>query len=330
MRLLAAGCFALAILVGCGEGGQTSSTIPATGGGSTPPPLLMTPPAGKIYLGVYVNPSQIPSPPPTLLSGFEQSIGRNLALSTHYYGFYDTFPGPYEADDIAHGRIPIDSWDCQPPNAAIAAGKDDAAIIKRADAIKAFGYPIFLRYMWEMNLPATINFRWICYDPATDLPEGEFSPQEYIAAWDHIRAIFAQQGVSNVIWVWNPSGSRNPISYYPGASEVDWTGFDKYDDANLDFFDTYAQAYSFLAPLGKPILVGETGATEQIQPTFFADAPSVLENDFPLIKGFVYFDSMNVNFAGSYSWVIGNGTLSNFAAMANNPYLSATEPPLVP
>jgi hypothetical protein len=249
-----------------------------------------------------------------------------MALATHYYGFYEPFPGTAEADDVANGRIPVDSWDCEPPNAAVAAGRDDAAIRRVADNIKAFGHPIFLRYMWEMNLPATATFRAACYDASTDLANGVFSPQEYVAAWDRIRAIFGQEGVSNVVWVWNASGSKNPLPYYPGDSEVDWVGFDRYDDGNVSFYSTYSLPYSWLQPLGKPIMIGETGATQQIQSTFFASAPSMLAKSFPLIKSYIYFDSMNPNFAGSYSWVIPQQNLDAFAAMAKDPYFSATQP----
>jgi beta-mannanase len=177
-----------------------------------------------------------------------------------------------------------------------------------------------------MNLPATATFRALCYDPATDLANGVFSPQEYVAAWQRIRAIFAQEGVSNVVWVWNASGAKNPMAYYPGNSEVDWVGFDRYDDGNVSFYETYAQPYGWLAPLGKPIMIGETGATQQIQASFFSSAAETLKNSFPLVKSYMYFDSANPNFAGSYSWVIPQQNLSAFAAMAKDPYFSATHP----
>lgn len=322
-----ASTLALAALTCCGTGGpgKGAGTIPGPPG-PTLSPLLLLPASGSIYLGVFVNPSQMPSPPPSLLAGFEQQVGRRMAVSTHYYGFYESFPGPYEADDVANGRIPIDSWDCQPSNAAVASGVDDSAIRARADAIKAFGHPIFLRYMWEMNLPATPTFRNICYDKVNDLPNGVFSPQNYIAAWDRIRMIFAQENVTNVVWVWNPSGAKNPLPYYPGASETDWVGFDRYNDGNVSMLATYQQPYAWLAPLGKPIMIGETGATETVQRAFFASAPQTLQTYFPMVKAYMYFDSTNVNFAGSYSWVISPTNIPSFATMANDPYFSARQP----
>jgi hypothetical protein len=323
-------CTALAF-AGCGEGAPKGSSA-ITGLPTSQPSSnlnLLLPPAGSIYLGVFVNPSQQPSPPVSLLSDFETSIGRRMAISTHYYGFYDSFPGYYEQDDEANGRIPVDSWDCQPSNAAVASGKDDAAIVARAQAIKAFGYPIFLRYMWEMNLASSPTFRAICYDPKTDLPNGQFSPQNFIAAWDHIRAIFTQQGVKNVVWVWNPSGASNPLAYYPGNGETDWVGFDRYDVGNITMEETYSQAYAWLnsPTIKKPIMVGETGASTAEQPQFFSSAATTLETQFPNIKAYMYFDSANPNYADTYNWGIESTAGFNaFAAMANEPYFSATQP----
>jgi len=323
--LLAAAFVALSVLpVACGEGSAppASSPLPVE---TLAPTNLLVPPSGSIYLGVFVNPNQEQPPPLTLLSDFEVSIGRRLSLATHYYGFYDSFPGQYEINDVANGRIPIESWDCGTANAAIAQGNQDNVIRERADAIKAFGSPMFLRFMWEMNLPSSPKFRSICYDPKTDLPNGVFSPENFIAAWDRIRTIFAREGVTNVVWLWNPSGASNPLAYYPGASETDWVGFDRYDDGNVPMYQTFKQSYGWLQPLGKPILVGETGATVQEQPDFFANAVATLSGNFPQIKGLNYFDSINV-YATIYSWVIPSATLSDFAAMANESYFSATEP----
>lgn len=315
-----------AALAGCGEGSPSQGPISNVPTALPSTADLLTPAPGSIYLGIFVNPNRTPDPPPSVLSDFEAQIGRRMAISTHYYGFYDQFPGPYEQSDEANGRIPIDSWDCQPSNAQVASGAEDGTIRERADAIKAFGYPIFLRYMWEMNLPATPTFRQICYDSATDLPNGQFSPQYFIAAWDRIRAIFAEEGVTNVVWVWNPSGAGNPLAYYPGKDETDWVGFDRYDDGNVSMQATYQNAYTWLASLGKPIMVGETGATAQMQPAFFSSAAATLQNDFPLVKAFMYFDSANPNYAETYNWALTSDTIPDFAAMANQPYFSATEP----
>ncbi len=306
-------------LAACGGGG---------GGGPAPvptaPPTVnaVVPPAGSIYLGAFSNPDRVTPPPVAALATLESEVGRTMALTQHYFGFYDNFPGAYEADDAAHGRIPIDSWNCAVPDAAIAAGNQDTYLRKRADALKAYGRPIFLRFMWEVNLPADQTLRTACYDPATDGPNETFAPAPFIAAWIHMRNIFLSEGATNVIWLWNPSASNVPLSYYPGGANVDWVGIDDYDATGLSFGSTFAQAYLWLAPLNKPIMIGETGAPAAVQPAFFGSAAATLQALFPQIKGLVYFNSSTV----SNSWVLSPSGLAAFGAMAKAPYFAARYP----
>jgi hypothetical protein len=311
-----------AALAACGGGGGGAGPGPGNTAGPTNPPAPNVVPSGAIYLGAFVNTSGVNPPPASDITTLETEIGRTLALSLHYHGFYDVFPGAVEAADAAAGRIPIESWNCQYPNSAIAAGNQDTAIRQRADALKAFGKPIFLRYMWEMNAPSSANYRSTCWSATTDDPNGIFSPTQFIAAWDHIRAIFAQEGASNVIWVWCPTAQTDPSAYYPGASEVDWVGFDKYDGTNATFAATFQTAYGYFSNLGKPLLIDETGANAANQPAFFAAAPTTLQTQYPLIKGLVYFDASG----DTGAWVLTTAGLSAFATMGADPYFSAMGP----
>jgi hypothetical protein len=314
--------FAFALVAGLGACSGGAGSAPSS---SSPTPSATSPdlvPANGVYLGAFINNGTPPPPPLTPLTAFEGQIHRTMAITQHYYGFYDTFPGTAEDQDVAAGRIPIESWDCGLPNSAVISGSQDAAIRRRADAIKAFGHPLFLRYMWEMNLPATPTFRQVCHSATTDEPNGIFSSVQFVGAWDRIRGIFAQEGVSNVVWLWNPSGSNDPRTYYPGPAETDWVGVDKYDDANVSFLETYAQAYGYLAPYGKPILIGETGAAATIQPQFFGSAAATLQSAYPLVKGYVYFDSTGF----TNDWGFSPQGMAAFETMASNPYFSAKGP----
>jgi len=315
MRLHVLSTLALAsfaLLTGCGGGGASadSSSGPHFTGNA---PLI---PSGGIYLGAFVNAGGT-APLGQQLTQFESQIGRTLALSGHYYGWSSPFPTQAEQNDAAVGRIPVISWNCGPPNAQVAAGDDDANIIAHATALKAYGGPVFLRYLWEMNLGAEANNRTSCYDPASDSPGGEFSPTEFIAAWNHIRAIFVAQGAKNVAFLWNPGGGGiNPGFYYPGGSNVDWVGIDEYDRTNVPFADVY-DLYAAEIGYNKPIMVGETGANAAYQPVFFSDAAAVLKTTFPAIKGYMYFDA-----EGKDDWRLSSAGITSFAAFANDPYLA--------
>jgi mannan endo-1,4-beta-mannosidase len=170
-----------------------------------------------------------------------------------------------------------------------------------------------------MNLPAGNFTRTACYDPNTDLPNQYFSPVQFKAAWAHIRQIFAQEGATNAVWLWTVSGAgANALSYYPGPSQVDWVGFDNFDLTGTSLSATLGPTYSLLAPYGKPIMVTETGAGQSIQTPFFNSAATTLQTQFPLIKGFVYYDGIGIQ-----DWRIVPAAIPAFATFANNPYMAA-------
>jgi len=314
-------------LSGCGGGGGASSRVtPATPAPLTSPIAvgLGLPAAGTIYLGGFINPSGLPyGNTAPYVAAFETQIGRKLALDLQFSTFTTKFGGRGEQDDYANGRIPIYSWNCGSTNAQIAAGDVDASIRLQADSVRTYAWPVFVRYLWDMNLPAGNFTRTACYDPATDLPNNYFSPTEFIAAWTHIRQIFAQEGATNAIWLWTvASAGTNELAYYPGASQVDWVGFDDYDLTGSTFADTYAPAYSLLAPLNKPIMISETGAGQTIQTPFFDSAVATLKTQFPQVKAFVYYDGIGIQ-----DWRITPASLPAFTTFADNPYMAARYAP---
>ncbi len=305
---------------GCGGGGG-SAAAPAT-----PSPLssplavgVATPPPGSIYLGGYIDPSGLPfGNSPTSIGAFEAQIGRKLALDLEFASFSTKFGGFNELGDYANGRIPIFSWDCGPPNAHIAAGTFDASIRIQADAIRAYGWPVFVRYMWDMNLPPDPE-RAQCFDPTTDLKDGYFSPPAFIAAWTHMRLIFAQEGATNAIWLWSVNATgANPLNYYPGAAQVDWVAFDSFDSDAATFDATLTPTYAELAPLQKPIMVSETGAGQPVQTQFLDGAATTLQAQFPAIKGFVYYDGI-----GAQDWRLTPASMPAFTTFAESPYMAA-------
>ncbi len=296
----------------------------------------LEPPPGPIYLGAYVNPKGL-GESVGAVQEFETSINRTLALNVHYYEWTELgeqFPAALETDDLAAGRIPVVSWNCGVPNAVVASGSVDSTIIAAARAIRSYGGPVLLRYMGGMNLADTANGRTACHGP-NDNPDGHFSPQDFITAWRHIRKVFACpngsspcQPVTNVVWLWNPAGAGVPFAgYYPGDNEVDWVGIDVLDfsqpSAEDQFFDTVSPLYTGLTALagGKPIML-QTAALHGNQVSYLnTDAPvRSLKNNFPKIKGLIYYDSKDSDF----DWTLDNqGGYCAFIILALTQYMSA-------
>jgi hypothetical protein len=273
------------------------------------------------YIGAYVAPDH-EKPSPASVAGFERQIGRTLGYDIHYNGWKTDFPGRFEDDDVAHDRIPLLSWHCGDSNAHIERGDDDALIRARADALAAFGHPVFLRYEWEMNLNARTKSRKACYDPKTDLPTGLFSPTHFVAAWKRIHSIFLARGATNVVWLWNPgAGGPDPAQYYPGNDEVDWVGLDSYDRHDYSFEDTFVPYLDDLSQFRKPMMITETGAPAHFQPEFFATALDTLKFRYPLVRAFSYLDSQSTD-----NWSLTPQGLAGYKRLANSPFMSARQP----
>ena len=76
---------------------------------------------------------------------------------------------------------------------AVARGDYDFYIDLWASEAARFGKPFFLRFGHEMNDP--YRYPW---GPQNN------SKEEFIAAWQHLRARFERAGARNVMWTWSP------------------------------------------------------------------------------------------------------------------------------
>jgi Glycosyl hydrolase family 26 len=242
---------------GTGTVGASAATSPATTASPSPVRTATLPdPRRRMLLGAYVS---LPGEP-TAEASIEQrerAIGRHYDLELTYYNWTDPFPDSGEAAIVAHGRAPVMAWYGPDKDlgsshtlAEITDGSDDSWIARQAAAIKAFGYPIYLRLMPEMNENS--------YGYSGD-------PRAFIAAWRHIHDIFSRVGAANVVWVWCPNLlPDNWDSYYPGNAYVDVIGVDGYSNTTYTW-QTFKQMFSgffehFAAFSGhKPQMVVETG-----------------------------------------------------------------------
>jgi len=300
-----------------------SSSSPTTSAGSTGPAIRgPLPPATGAWVGAWVKPA-VPTQAGRVdaVAGFEAEIGRPLAVVHSFHKWADEFPTEADTKLAAQGKVVMISW-AGDDTRVIQSGRYDAMIRARAEAVKAWGVPVLLRFRWEMNRPNLGALVW--------------SPGDYIAAWKHVRAIFASVGASNAAWVWCPIATdfdaTNGAAFYPGDDEVDWMCTDVYPGPDYDSFATVASPFlSFAAEHPKkPIIIAEYGA-ENTQPArraqWITDASAFVRTQ-PQIKAWVYFEAQSTENGVSRDFTI-SGTkapLLAFKSMAALPYFNPPVP----
>ncbi len=174
------------------QGGSSSPGEPGTVAPESGPAARLIPSSGA-YLGAYVGPtSYTPDAEIAAVREFEQSVGAPLALVHNYHPWYSPFPNAADQYFVRHRQGAAADLGRYPDTKKIIAGDYDALIRERAEAVKQLGRPILLEFRHEMDRP---NLQWAIH-----------GPKNFIAAWDHIRAIFRQVGATNVGWVWCPTG----------------------------------------------------------------------------------------------------------------------------
>ncbi len=264
--------------------------------------------------------------------------------------FFSDFSQPYPAEEWrtswARGELPMISFEPvlqdsaigQPKLRDLYSGVYDDYLRQWADATKAQGLPVALRFAHEMN------GNWYSWSESMN---GN-APGDYVLAWKHVHDLFAAEGVTNVLWVWSVNRidtlkDKSIGKYYPGADYVDWVGMNGYYRKDvLDQVPSFAATFNMtlgalrtVAP-GKPILITETSAgtgeatrVEWID-SFFA---GLLAN--PDIFGFVWFNESKETGCGAggtspCDWAIqySDATTKAFAAgVADARYGSGAPPP---
>jgi hypothetical protein len=313
----------------------------------------------SVYWGAYISGSTYGLNPATGLAYgnppwdlntwdlFEAHAGKKMSIfhwgSPWYasnawpYGYFP-FPTSLATAIRNRGAIPMLDWSSfdlsvgsgslnQPRFAlsTIINGTHDAYIRQWAADAKAWGYPMFLRFDWEMN------GNWF---PWSEQVNGN-TPGQYVAAWRHVHDIFTAAGASNITWVWAPNigstGSTALAALYPGDAYVDWTGLDGYNKYSswLAFnqvfaasgitwlYNSYQEVLS-VAP-SKPIMLAEFASLEAgdggaKKAAWITDALSAqIPANFPAIKAILWF---NWNADAGSSFVIESSAAAQAAFAA--------------
>lgn len=210
------------------------------------------------------------------LDRLSELVNARVRLFTYYRAWAASprFDSAYADAVRAHGATPAITWEpwdpargvSQPAYAlrAITGGGYDGYLRAWARGIRAWGHPLVLRFAHEMN------GNWY---PWAEGVNGN-GAGEYVAAWRHVRSIFASEGARNVTWVWSPNisfpSSRPLAELYPGDALVDRVGLDGYNGgAALPWGGWKSFSQLFDPSIGevrrftaKPLVIGETASVE--------------------------------------------------------------------
>jgi beta-mannanase len=234
---------------------------------------------------------------PVNLASLEQGVGRQFDIVSRYkgwgqdvydawdYGFRDS--GHIVLQDLTARNFTTNTyvrW------ADIASGRYDAYLRRQADRTKAFGARTFFSFNQE---------------PEQALERKTAgTPEEFAAAYRHVRAVFDAAHVTNAVWVWWVMGySGHNAAYpklWPGADVVDWIGYDPYDfgpchgtspktpQQTLQNWYRWIDAQPWAA--GKPLMLPEYGSNGTDKGAWYAGIPAALKT-LPRIKAAVEFNS---------------------------------------
>jgi hypothetical protein len=189
-------------------------------------------------------------------------------------------------------------------------------------------------------------FLAIHHEPENDQggPDSGRTPADYVAMYRHVVTMLRDSGVTNAVYVMNFMGFAGWASvadaFYPGDDVVDWIAYDPYAHAGAPTFSAllnrpdgrwpgFYQWAVDKAP-GKPIMLGEWAFDLQSQPLApeaLDDAHQVLQEQFPMLKALVYWNSRTTEYDYRLDQQTDAGVAfaAAYARLANQQYFNATD-----
>lgn len=249
---------------------------------------------------------------PEVVGDIEKQINADLAL-VHIYtawgsGNEHQFPVDQVLSICQMGSIPVITWEpwlqaftgqhaasLRPAEerdnngmADIANGVYDAYIEGWARSASKIKSPIFIRLAHEMNDP--YRYPW---GPHNNLGN------DFVAAWQHVYAVFQKNGASNCIWVWNPHLSYSMFDeLYPGDDFVDYIGVNVLNFGTgvswsdwYSFEEIFGKHYTSLSAYKKPIMIAELASLSYggSRSQWYAEALKDFPKQYPLVKALLFF-----------------------------------------
>ncbi len=228
---------------------------------------------------------------------YEAKIQRPLDIAHDFYPPNQAWQVSRLNWYIEGDRIPMITWRVGTDADAFLAGDYDHLLRARARQAKQIDGLFFSRFFHEMDSVLRLDYGI----------DGDEGAAKFRRMWIRTRNIFAQEGVTNAVWLWTPATFRrapgdSPARYYPGDNYVDWIGVDPYlwnpcrggeyesmeTAIGWEFFE-FAEQHS-----SKPIMLAEWGVGDQPgtanRDNFIRSVGQLVKSN-PQIAALTYFES---------------------------------------
>jgi hypothetical protein len=319
----------------------TVATSPGLATDPTPGTSQGTPePDRRLALGAYIL--DAPSDP-SKIDAYATTTGAMPHIVMWYQAWESRF-GAFDAtaaDAVrSRGAMPIISWEpwigrTNDPNWALSTiigGFHDTYIHQWTRAVAAWGHPIYVRPMYEMN------GYWTAWSPGVN---GN-TTDEFVRAWRHIVDIARDEGAANIRWVWAPNiDADNPrlstyASVFPGDDYLDWVGIDGFNwgtsritTAWRDVSTTFQRSVGEVRALtAKPLMISEIGSSELggDKAAWITDGFQQIVTDLPDVEAVTWFNGVDPDWQVDWRVQSSTSSIDAFRAVATSDAFSGTLP----
>lgn len=273
-----------------------------------PTRMALLPPVGGVYLGVF-NPDVLQGP--ARLEAWSRRHGARARIVNSYQQWFSN-ETRFRADRARmiadQGGVLMITWEpwAKPAHSMhakhqsqarlrhIAEGRYDHLVKRWAHDIAAYGRPLLIRFMHEMN---GSWYPWAYGNNGN-------TARDVVEAWRHVHDIFTRAGATNVGWVWTinsfaglPPSGRDVDRFYPGDAYVDWvstTGFGwGRGHPRRSVGRVFEATLHVLERLGKPVMISEAGAagSRNDAAAWVHEALYDLPRRRPSVRAVVWFDA---------------------------------------
>lgn len=149
---------------------------------------------------------------------------------------------------------------------------------------------IVARQLAGVHKPLFLQFAPGAGKPNANIPDSS-AANHYKIAWRHVHHLFVKNGASNVIWVWNPAKAKSALTYFPGASYVDWLAISA-EGAGVkgtasDIDSIYQPFRRQLLPYAIPVLLTGMPASKDDNQPLADGTMKLIKKRYPEIKGII-------------------------------------------